>query len=296
MVIWFLPTGEETVTPRYPDLKNSVIICVIFLVFQIYVSLFMAVVAGSKGVVIVMSVVVPPLVILGIATRMNRTTLAATIDWGRAGSRTIIPLVLMTVSLAFIISEVENLTIRYLIPGDLYQSYLKRFLDIFFFESRADLALGLASIALIGPFMEETVFRGVIYRGISSHRGSTYAVIASSVLFMVVHINPLQFPGALILGLIYATMISRGYRIADTFLAHSLHNTISLLFLFDVVTLPGMNSAPGGAVDHVSIWIILACGIVFAVAIQIIIRWAPGPGVGNDVPPGTDLPRIPGGR
>ncbi len=156
---------------------------------------------------------VPPLVILGIAAHMNGTTLRATLSRGRVGRRTVIPVVLMTVSLAFIISEVENIVIHYLIPADLYRSYLKQFMDIFFFERPADLVLGLASIALVGPFMEEAVFRGVIFRGITSHRGAAYAVAASSVLFMVVHVNPLQFPGALISGLIYSTMISRGYRI-----------------------------------------------------------------------------------
>ncbi|MBN2224893.1 MAG: CPBP family intramembrane metalloprotease [Deltaproteobacteria bacterium] len=269
-------------TPHYPDLKNSVIICVIFLVFQIYISLFAAAVAGSKGVIILTSVVVPPLLILGIAAHMNRTTLKEILGWGRVRTRTIIPVILMTVSLAFIISEVENIAIRYLIPADLYQSYLKQFMDIFFFEQPADLVLGLASIALVGPFMEEAVFRGVIFRGISSHRGASYAVVASSVLFMVVHVNPLQFPGALILGLIYSTMISRGYGIADTITAHSLHNAISLLFLFEVVKLPGMNLVPGGTVDHVSIWIVAVGAIVFAAAFSLIIRWAPGQQMATD--------------
>ncbi len=292
MVIWFLHTGEEPVTPRYPDLKNSVVLCVVFLIFQIYVSLFMSAVAGSKGLMVMTSVLVPPLVILGITARINRTTLAATLDRGSARPRTLIPLILMTISLAFVISEVENLAIRYLIPADVYQSYLKQFMDIFFFERPADLVLGLASIALIGPFMEEAVFRGVIYRGLSSHRGPTYAVIASSLLFMVIHINPLQFPGALILGLIYSKMISRGYRIADTFLAHSLHNTISLLFLFGVVTLPGMNPSPSGAVDHVSIWIVAAALIVFGACFSAIMRWAPG-GDGGGLPASGSSPMPP---
>jgi membrane protease YdiL (CAAX protease family) len=277
VVIWGSPIDEESVTPRYPDLKNSVIICIIYLIFQIYISLFMAAVAGSKGVVIVTSVIVPPLLILGITARVNRTTLAATLEWGTARARTIVPLILMTGSLAFIISEIENLAIRYLIPGNLYETYLKRFMDIFFFERPTDLVLGLVSIALIGPFMEEAIFRGVIYRGISSHRGPIYAVTASSVLFMLVHVNPLQFPGALILGLIYSTMISRGYRTADTFLAHSLHNTISLLFLFGVITLPGMNLSQTGVVTDVSIWIIAAAAAVFAASFRMILRWAPEP-------------------
>jgi membrane protease YdiL (CAAX protease family) len=277
MVIWFHAIGEEYVTPRYPDLKNSVIICVIFLIFQIYISLFAAAVAGSKGLIILTSVAVPPLVILGIAAHMNRATLGSILDWGRVQSRTVIPLILMTISLAFVISEIENIAIRYLIPADLYQSYLRQFMDIFFFDRPADLVLGLASIALVGPFMEEAVFRGVIFRGISSHRGVTYGIVGSSVLFMAVHINPLQFPAALILGLIYSTMISRGYRIADTVTAHSLHNTISLLFLFEVVKLPGMNLVPGGAVDHVSIWIVAAGIVVFTTTFSLIIRWAPGP-------------------
>lgn len=275
MVIWFPAADEETMTPRYPDLKHSVIICVIFLAFQIYISLFAAVLAGSKGLIILMSVVVPPLVILGIASHKNGTTLGATLSWGRVNGRTVIPVVLMTISLAFVISEVENLVIHYLIPADLYRDYLKQFMEIFFFERPADLVLGLLSIGMVGPFMEEAVFRGIIYRGIASHRGTAYGIAASSVLFMAVHINPLQFPGALILGLIYSTMISRGYRISDTVVAHSLHNSISLLFLFEVIRLPGMNLTPGGAVGHVSIWIVTAGVAVFITAFSLIIRWAP---------------------
>lgn len=281
MVIWSLFTGEETVTPRYPNLKHSIIICVIFLVFQIYISLAAAAFAGSKGLIIITSVVIPPMLILGIAAHKNATTLGATLDPGRTHVRTIIPLALMTISLAFIVSEVENLAIHYLIPPDLYRSYLKQFMDVFFFDRPADLVLGLASIGLVGPFMEEALFRGVIFRGISSHRGVAYGVVASSVLFMVVHVNPLQFPGALILGLIYSTMISRGYHIADTFFAHSLHNSISLLFLFEVIRLPGMNLSPGGSVSHVSIWIVGAGIVVFTAASWLIVRWAPGNGAGG---------------
>jgi membrane protease YdiL (CAAX protease family) len=280
VISWSKATDEEDVTPRYPDLKHSVIICVIFLVFQVYISLFATALAGSKGLVILMSVAVPPLVILGIAAHMNRTTLGATVDLGRVRGRTVIPLVLMTVSLAFIVSEVENIVIHYLIPADLYRSYLTQFMDIFFFDRPADLVLGLVSIAMVGPFMEEAVFRGVILRGISSHRGAGYAVVASSVLFMVVHVNPLQFPGALILGLIYATMISRGYHIADTAAAHGLHNAISLLFLFEIIRLPGMNVTPGGAVSHVSIWLVAAGAVVFVSAFCLILRWAPKRGEG----------------
>jgi len=270
------------VTPRYPDLKHSVIICVLFLAFQIYISLFTAALAGSKGVIILVSVVVPPLVILGIAAHVNRTTLGATIAWGRVHARTASPLALMTISLAYIVSEGEHLVIHYLIPDDLYRGYLKQFMEVFFFEQPADLALGLLSIGLVGPFMEEAVFRGVIYRGIASVRGASYGIAASSVLFMVVHINPLQFPGALVLGLIYSTMISRGYRIADTVFAHSLHNSISLLFLFEVIRLPGMSLSPGGTVTHVSIWLLAVCALVFITALSVIIRWAPADETGDD--------------
>ena len=278
MVIWFHPLiMEPRVVRRYPDLKNSILLCVLFLVFQIIVSALMMRAGSGKGLMIIISVTIPPVMILGIAARTNRTTLARTVALKSVQGRTVVPLIAMTVSLAFIISEVENLTIQYLIPSDVYQNYLKQFLDIFFLKSKTDLVLGVLSIALVGPFMEEAVFRGVIFRGVAAHQGPTYGVIASSVLFMAVHINPLQFPGALILGLIYSTMISRGYRTSDTFLAHGLHNSISLLFLFNVLSISGMNPAHGGGVAHVSLAIIAACLVVFAVCLSLIFRYAPGP-------------------
>jgi membrane protease YdiL (CAAX protease family) len=269
------------VTRRYPDLKNSVILCVLFLAFQVVISFFMIQATGSKGLMIVVSVLVPPLGILAIAAHANRATLGTTLAWGRVHKKTIVPIVLMTFSLVVIVSEVENVVIRYLIGPDLYRSYLTQFMDLLLFDNGTDLILGSISIALIGPLMEEAVFRGVIYRGIASHRGPTFAVIASSLLFMVIHINPLQFVGALVLGLVYATMISRGFRISDTFVAHALHNTLSLAFLTGAVKMPGMNPATGGEVIHVSAPIVGASLAVFAASLALVLAWAPGPPSGG---------------
>jgi membrane protease YdiL (CAAX protease family) len=264
------------VTRRYPDLKNSAILCVLFLAFQVIVSLFMIQATGSKGLMIVASVLVPPLGILAIAARANRATLGSTLAWGGVHIKTIVPIVFMTLSLVVIISEIENIVIRYLIGPDLYRDYLGRFMDLLLFDNGTDLVFGSLSIALVGPLMEEAVFRGVIYRGIASHRGPTFAVMASSILFMVIHINPLQFVGALTLGLVYATMISRGYRISDTFVAHALHNTLSLAFLMGAIEVPGMNPATGGDVVHVPAPIVGASLAVFVLSFPLVLAWAPG--------------------
>lgn len=94
----------------------------------------------------------------------------------------------------------------------------------------------ISQIFLVG-FVEEVLFRGIILRVLQS-KGTSYAIIGSSVLFGVTHAlqalsgqslqnTILQIVYAFIVGFVLALLVSRNRAILLTILFHGLHNFLN---------------------------------------------------------------------
>ena len=81
-------------------------------------------------------------------------------------------------------------------------------------------------IGLLGPFFEELVYRGVILRNLEQY-GRSFAVVASAMLFGFMHMNLLQIPMAMGLGLIFGYLALR-YSLRFSILLHMCNNTFVL--------------------------------------------------------------------
>lgn len=62
--------------------------------------------------------------------------------------------------------------------------------------------LTVLTVVLIAPILEEFVFRGIVLKGLLGNYNTLTAIIISSFIFGIVHLNPWQFVGAFGIGLI----------------------------------------------------------------------------------------------
>ncbi|NHB67279.1 CPBP family intramembrane glutamic endopeptidase [Perlabentimonas gracilis] len=76
------------------------------------------------------------------------------------------------------------------------------------------------TIVVLAPVLEELIFRGIMLKGLLKRYSPATAIVASSVLFGVVHLNPWQFISALILGIFIGWIY---YRTRSTSLAIIIH-------------------------------------------------------------------------
>ncbi|MBN1882292.1 MAG: CPBP family intramembrane metalloprotease [Deltaproteobacteria bacterium] len=265
---------------RFPGIFFSFVLVILYLFFQAYLG-FLGALIGSTGLMILVSISISALAVMIIASKVNREPLEQAVAWGALNLKALLPILTMTVSLAILLSELDNLVATYLIDPARYEDLLWQITRLFPKDSPVDLALVVASVAIIGPAMEEGVFRGVIYRGVASHHGIRFGIVFTAVVFMVIHLNPIQFPATLILGLIYAWMISAGYRTSDTFIAHALHNSISIPFLLELAEVPGMSAAPADELAHVPAGVLAGAGAIFLASIFLVKKLAPERG-GDD--------------
>lgn len=88
--------------------------------------------------------------------------------------------------------------------------------------------LGLLSIALLAPILEEMLFRGSIEGYLLKAWKSPWgAIIVSSLVFGVVHMNPAQIPFAFLLGVMFGWLYYRTGSLLPGIIGHVLNNSVA---------------------------------------------------------------------
>lgn len=74
--------------------------------------------------------------------------------------------------------------------------------------------------ALLAPFAEELMYRGLLLRSIEKRFGQVAAVVGSAVVFGAIHFQGLQFPALCAAGLVFALLAVRSGRLGPSIAAH----------------------------------------------------------------------------
>ncbi len=87
---------------------------------------------------------------------------------------------------------------------------------------------GVLSIALLAPILEELLFRGTIQSMLFNVLKKPWeAIIISSLIFGVVHMNPAQIPFAFLLGMMFGWLYYRTRSLLPGIIGHVLNNSIA---------------------------------------------------------------------
>lgn len=98
-------------------------------------------------------------------------------------------------------------------------------------ESFTDLqsnGLGILSIALLGPILEELLFRGAITGILLKKYTPTKAILLSALIFGIFHINPAQVVFASFFGLLLTWIYYKSASLIPCILMHVLNNSVSV--------------------------------------------------------------------
>ncbi len=135
----------------------------------------------------------------------------------------LLPLVVSILGL-FIVSLELGKGVLYVIP--MPEILQDAFRELVGKESAYFLAFYAAVIQ--APLTEEVLFRGIIIGGLLAYRSKYQAAIWSAILFAIYHMNPWQFPLALILGLVFAWWIIQTGSLLPCLLGHALNNFLAI--------------------------------------------------------------------
>jgi membrane protease YdiL (CAAX protease family) len=110
---------------------------------------------------------------------------------------------------------------------------------------RRQLAMGLVA-SVLAPIAEEIAFRGYLLSALRTRFPPGAAIVASSVLFASMHLDPVRFPAVLFLGLFLGWLAWRSGSIWPAVAAHAVNNGLGSLMASRGGADPGSGD-PAGA-------------------------------------------------
>ena len=88
---------------------------------------------------------------------------------------------------------------------------------------------GIIAVTLIGPLVEELVFRGAITQFLLEKYHAKTAIVISGAIFGLVHMNPVQAVGGFLFGLLLAWVYYKTKSILPVLFIHIINNSLSVI-------------------------------------------------------------------
>lgn len=93
------------------------------------------------------------------------------------------------------------------------------------------LTLMIGYVCVLGPIMEEIIFRGFILKSFQKY-GNLTAIIVTSILFSMFHLNLVQFVPPILIGFLLAFITIKSRSIVPGIIAHMFNNTVAFAMSF----------------------------------------------------------------
>lgn len=108
---------------------------------------------------------------------------------------------------------------------------------------------GIVAIAVVGPILEELLFRGAITKALLKQYNPAKAIFISALIFGILHINPVQVVPAFLIGLLLAWVYYKTASLIPCILMHILNNSISVYINIKYPGVEDMDALVGGTAN-----------------------------------------------
>ena len=114
---------------------------------------------------------------------------------------------------------------------NIFAYYFNFFIRTSLFDNNNNLIVTLISTGLLGPIIEELMFRGIIYNELKNKYSNTKAILITTVFFAIIHFNIIQVLYGLIIGFILIYAYEKYKNIKAPIILHMSSNITTTLFL-----------------------------------------------------------------
>ncbi len=114
---------------------------------------------------------------------------------------------------------------------NVFAYYFNFLLKTSLFDNNNNLIITLISTGLIGPIIEELMFRGIIYNELKNKYKIMKAILMTTIFFAVIHFNIIQILYALAIGFILIFVYEKYKNIKAPIVLHMASNITTTLFM-----------------------------------------------------------------
>ena len=233
---------------EYPSVGQGIVLALMLLVAQLAAGGVLGIALGIAQQATHSGVQIGPVALACVAIlafagallwglRIGKKSLREVATFSGFPLRVILPLILTAVGLSIVLSELDNIT-RWLLP-------VPNFLERMFSGGSPDALGHFFLLVIVAPVTEEIFFRGLMLRGFLKRYSARKSILVCSILFALVHVNPVQLIPAFCAGLLVCWLFARTHSLPLCILAHALYNGAVWAIVFAVkFEIPGYTGGP----------------------------------------------------
>lgn len=254
----------------YPGIRQAIWLLVLIVLLQIVLGILVTVIGAIVNVPLIEDPAILGIInliaiglVLMLGLKKSKEPFKKVFPLSTIQITLLFPMSLTVIGMGILISEVDNL-FRTVLPMPPW------FAD--FFMNLLGHWSSIALLVIIAPLTEELLFRGLILRGFLGCYTVRKAVLASAILFGLLHLNPWQFLGAVILGVLFAWWFVQTGSLLPCLFGHALHNAVPLILMgIFQLEIQGFTSEPT-AVEFQPLWLDLVGLLLAGLGIWLLIR------------------------
>lgn len=184
----------------------------------------------------------------------------------------LLSITIFTVCFISISSEIESLIASIIGRIELFSQSLNALAKM---PNAGGLIVALVTIGLLPAVIEELFFRGLIQKKLSINIGSNKAIIITSILFSLIHINPTVLVSIFLLSLFMGYIYKKTDKLIYPVLIHFINNCIAVLLTrYDFYEMESITYSVEG-IEHISLLVLIPSFIIGSLMLFIIYKNRP---------------------
>ena len=184
-----------------------------------------------------------------VASRRRGVGIAESYALRRVPAGLLLAVTVTVFGLSILLSEADNLLQTVLPPPDWFTEFFKQLTS-----GQKSVWGSLFALVIAAPLGEEPLFRGVILPGFNARYSARTAVIGSALFFGLAHLNPWQFVGAAVFGMVAGWWYLRTRSLVPCLWGHALGNGLPALLDSFGLHVRGYTEGTLGLIDFQPWW------------------------------------------
>jgi membrane protease YdiL (CAAX protease family) len=252
----------------YPTIKDAIILCVLYEGIAFGAGIILGVVCGlcklvSNPMIYHTLEMLPSLlamsIVISLGFKKTKRKFDNVFKFNNVSPELWKATIVFMIGFCILSSELDNI-VSYFIPPP---NFLISVFEATVVEPM--FIMSIISVAIVPAITEEMLFRGIILSGFKNNYSERKAIVVSSLLFGLWHLNPWQFVSAFIIGLISAFICLRTGSLLLCIYMHLFNNALWVIIIRNknIFTITGFNSTYSRGIFQ-PIWFDVT-GIIFLV-------------------------------
>lgn len=256
----------------YPTTKHAVVLCLIWVVLSLVSGFVVGVIFELGGVdsdsflrgsIDIIAAILCCCLVLSFGWKRTKRTFRQVFKFNPMPVIRWISIIILSLGATILSSELYNLFCSVLPMPEFL-------VDLFGMMARQPLVLALMSIVVLPSLAEEMMFRGLILDGLSRNCSEKKAIFISALLFGIIHLNPWQFIGGFVFGLVMAWLVLKSRSLYPGIIVHFVHNLTVLLAVRyrSLVPIQGFHAIESDVTSFQPLWFNVLGMVLFGVGIM----------------------------